>query len=116
MAGDLDQTAQASMAIGFFFLNMTNRLEPKLIASLHHGMWPNFRIHDLHAAFVFLLTGFVIVFYHGRRDQISNLVHVRDATGYVYVKIITFEIGLTWISHRIVCVCFFGWIEMTVNI
>jgi hypothetical protein len=35
MAGDLDQTTQATM-------NMTSRLDPKLVASLHHGMWPNF--------------------------------------------------------------------------
>jgi hypothetical protein len=35
MAGDLDQTTQATM-------NMTSRLDPKLVVSLHHGMWPNF--------------------------------------------------------------------------
>jgi hypothetical protein len=48
----------------------------------------------------FPLSGFVIVFYSGRRDQITNFVHLREATDYVHVKIITFEIDLTRISER----------------
>jgi hypothetical protein len=43
----------------------------------------------------FTLSGTV-----GRRDQITNVVHLREPTGNVHVKILVFEIGVTLISHR----------------